>query len=210
MGCDAELGPLDVQITDHQTETTGSALDEIQALERLNSAALDQIDQTMFLLLSRTSKKVDTLLPLVLDYVVMMMQPLVDKIDTLHYSSRARVLKVAEDYAVRLLEPRYPRPAAELIARRIVNSYPEHGFVIDRDELSGEDFLGLVDFESTPPQVQSSIDEIEDFLGSQDGRGLLAVGSVVSVDDIDAESKKSEIEVVDAGVVASTEEVADG
>lgn len=159
LGHDAELGPIDAQVWDGDREEYSSALDEVQALERLNSIALDQIDQAMFLLLGRTGKKIDALLPHVLHFVAEMMQPLLNKIDTVHYTQRSRVLKVAEDYAVRLLSPRHSEDDAKDIARRLVNNYPEHGFAIDREELEGMMLVG------TPsPAAQACIDDLEEFL----------------------------------------------
>jgi len=172
MGSDAELGPLDVQLLDPDREEWGSALDEIQALERLNVAALEQLDQVMQHLLIRTGKKVDSLLPQVTHFTAEMMRPLLEKIDTVHYNQQARMLKVAEDYAVRLLAPYYPEERATEIARRLVNSYSEHGFVIDRDEASEILDLG----EATDEQAKA-IDELEDILTR---RPLTALGRVVT------------------------------
>jgi len=159
MGSDGQLGPLDAQLLDPEREEIASALDEVQALERLHSAALDQADQSMQLLLARTGKKIETLLPLVLSFVSDMMNPLLDKIDTVHYTQQSRVLKVAEDYAVRLLEPKYSRSQAEGIARRLVNAYSEHEFVIDRDE--AQEFLDLAELTETKRQA---IDRLESYL----------------------------------------------
>lgn len=46
----------------------------------------------------------------------------------------SRILKVAEEYAIRLLKPKYSDEKAKVIARHLVEKYPEHGFIIDRDE----------------------------------------------------------------------------
>src|SRR5262249_37018746 len=81
LGRDAEVGTLDAEVWDTDREEFSSALEEVQAPERLNSIALDQIDQAMFLLLGRTGKKIETLLPPVLHFVAEMMRPLLDKID---------------------------------------------------------------------------------------------------------------------------------
>jgi len=139
MGPDASLGPLDAQIMDTETETFGSVLNEVQALERLRAYALESVDETMQLMLSRTGKRVETLLPQVLRFVSDSMQPLLTKIDVVHYNERARILKVGEEYAVRLLRRLHPEvPGRPDVARRIastlVESYPEHGFWIDREE----------------------------------------------------------------------------
>lgn len=135
MGTDAEVGPLDAQLWDQEREERSSALDEIQALERLHTAGLEQLDQTMALLMAGAQKRTEILLPIACKFVSDTMAPLLEKIDTVHYAKQSRVLKVAEDYAVRLLEPTHGQRAARHIADRLVNGYSEHGFVIDRQEM---------------------------------------------------------------------------
>ena len=133
MGDDAELGPLDAQQWDNEREEHASALDEIQALERLHQAALEQLDQTMMLMMAGAQKRTEVMLPIACRFVSDMMTPLLEKIDTVHYAKQSRVLKVAEDYARRLLFPTYGSNAVT-IANHLVNGYPEHSFVIDREE----------------------------------------------------------------------------
>jgi hypothetical protein len=139
LGVHAELGPLDAQYLDIDREEWCSALDEVQALERLHAFALEAVDRSMMLMGLRTRKKTETLLPHVLPFVTGMMKPLLEKIDTVHYSQMSRVLKVAEEYAARLLRPIHG-DAAPNLARKLVESYPEHGFVIDAQEAKA---LGL-------------------------------------------------------------------
>lgn len=129
----AELGPLDTQVFDADREGFGSALDEVQALERLNAFALKAVDEGMMLFANRTGKSVEKLLPQVLHFVSEMVRPLFEKIDTVHYTQMSRVLKVGEEYAIRLMESTYPSKK-EMIARQLVNGYPEHRFFIDRRE----------------------------------------------------------------------------
>jgi hypothetical protein len=131
---DAELGPLDAQYYDHEREERLSALDGVQALARLHADALRAVDQTVWLLRDRTRKKTATLLPKAMDFVGLMMRPLLEKIDTVHFSQMQRMLKEAEDYAIRLLQPRHSEDDAKSIARHLVENYSEHGFMIDRDE----------------------------------------------------------------------------
>jgi hypothetical protein len=134
LGAHAELGPLDAQLLDPEREDYSSTLDEVQALQRLHARALETVDETMNMLLARTGKKVETLLPMVLRFVADLMEPLSQKIDTVHYTQMSRILKVAEEYAVRLLAPKYPLEEAKRIARHLVEAYPEHGFIIDATE----------------------------------------------------------------------------
>jgi hypothetical protein len=168
MGLDAQLGPLDAQLPDPEREEVASALNEVSALERLNSVALDQFDQAMVLLMARTGKKVETLVPLALNFSAQMMTPLLDKIDTVHYTQQSRRLKEAEDYAVRLLQPKYEASRAEQIARRLVNDYPDHSFIIDRDEVA--EFMDLPDISGA--QMEAIV-ALEDCLT---GSEVLAIG----------------------------------
>jgi hypothetical protein len=132
----AELGPLDVQIRDIEKEKYISGLEVAQAIERLNSEAMRAVDQQMLFWLGRTGKKVETLLPLATHFVAEMMQPLFDKIDTVYFTGVARNLKVAQDYAQRLLENRgLNARKAESIADKLTNAYSEHGYIIDCNEL---------------------------------------------------------------------------
>jgi len=154
MGLDAELGPLDAQLRDSEREDVMSALDEVHSLERLNAAALEVFDQTMHLLLPRTGKRVDSLLPLSLEYTASILKPLIENIDAVHYTRMSRVLRVAEQYAIRLLSAnhKYTDEDASRIAGRLVEKYSEHGFVIDTDEARD---IGLMVLDL--PQKLSSI-----------------------------------------------------
>ncbi len=185
MGPDASLGPLDAQIMDVEAETYSSVLNEVQALERLRAYSLESVDETMQLLLYRTGKRIETLLPHVLHFVAESMQPLLDKIDVVHYNERARILKVGEEYAVRLLRRHFPGTAhshlvgppgaldeARRIASALVENYPEHGFWIDREEAQA---LGLAVMPTTEKQ-----DAILDSLW-QGVQGVTAIGAFEEV-----------------------------
>ena len=159
----AELGPLDAQITDREKEERFSALEVVQAIERLNSEAMSAVDQQMLFWLRRSKKKMDTLLPLATHFVSEMMAPLFDKIDTVNYTGMARILKVAQDYAQRLLEKRgLPTAKAQKIADRLTNAYSEHEYVIDCDELKR---IGLDSAEEATGDLGKILEELV-FLGS--------------------------------------------
>lgn len=158
MGSCAEFGPLDVQLFTHEREEWGSALDEVQSLDRITEAAITQADQAMLFLLRRTGKKMETLLPYALDFAAKLQAPMVEKIDTIHYTQQSRVLKVAEDYAVRLMTPVAGPDRAKEVANRLVNAYPEHGFVIDKEEAAS---MLPIDVD---PVVETLLDEIGELL----------------------------------------------
>jgi hypothetical protein len=165
----AELGPLDAQFFETEREGIVSALDEVQSLERLHAFSLEAIDRTMMLLLGRTGKKIDTLLPPILRYVAEMTRPLFEKIDTVHYTQMSRALKVAEEYAIRLLGNRYPADKAGEIARQLVHGYPEHGFIIDIGEAKA---IGL-DVQAAAPELEAIMDRMRPYLGKISAIGYL-------------------------------------
>lgn len=131
---DAELGPLDAQVFDYDREERSSALDEVHALDRLLSFALQAVDIGVLLVKQRSGKKIRFILPEVQHLVTDMTRPLFEKIDTVHYTQMSRILKVAEEYAQRLLQPLYSEDKAKEIAGALVNQYPEHDFMIDHHE----------------------------------------------------------------------------
>ncbi len=156
---DAEIGPLDVQIYDQEREERGSALDEIQALEQLHQVALKQLLQNLTLMRVLTRRRYDVVMPHASKLASDMMTPLLDKIDTVHYAKQSRLLAVAEDYAVRLMTPRVPRQRAVQIAERLVKQYPEHGFVIDRDE-AGD----LLNISAHSDETEATLRQIEQYM----------------------------------------------
>ena len=165
-----ELGPLDVQVEDPDREEVGSALNEVSALERLNAVSLESIDKVMMFLLARTGKRIETLLPHITRFVAETMRPLYEKIDTVHYTQTSRVLKIAEEYAVRLLLPYRSGREAASIARHLIEHYPAHDYVIDREEAMAND-LPVV-----PPNADlaAAFDAMFPFLES----GLTAIGRI--------------------------------
>jgi hypothetical protein len=164
MGRDAELGPLDVQIYDPEREELGSALNAVQSLERLNAFSMTAVDQLMLLLIRRTGRKIDILLPKVLDYVVSFVKPLLEKIDAIDYTKKSRELKVAEQYAIRLMKARYAWPKANAVARSLVEKFPTHGFVIDRDESSSYEKIGENEEFGLGLSVKKDSPEVENIL----------------------------------------------
>ena len=92
------------------------------------------LDQSVHLLLARTQKKSVAVLPHALQYATTIIGPLVDKIDSIDLTRKSRELKVASDYATRVMRPYYPLSKSKDIASKLVERYSTHGFVIDRDE----------------------------------------------------------------------------
>lgn len=162
-GRDAEIGPLDVQVYDQEREERGSALDEIQALEQLHQVALAQLNQNLTMMRLITRRRYDVVMPHASKLASDMIRPLLDKIDTVHYAKQSRLLAVAEEYAIRLMTPRVPRQRAREIAERLVKRYPEHGFVIDRNE--ARDILNIREHSD---ETEATLRQIEQYMWDND------------------------------------------
>ena len=168
LGRDAELGPLDMQEFDPEREQMDSALNAVQALDRLNAFGLMAVDQTMQFLLRRIPKRTDVLLPHVLNHVAGLLKPMLEKIDAVEYVRKSRSLKVAEDYAARLMRTRYGIKKGRDIARRIIENYSDHGFVVDRDEVcadsDGSGFGLGIEATHAAPELQILLDALTPML----------------------------------------------
>lgn len=185
LGDYGELGPLDAQIIDPDREERKSALEEVQALERLHSFALESLDRSMVFGMIKSGKKIESLLPIMSRFVSDITRPLFESIDAVHYTQTSRVLKVAEDYAIRLLRNRYPDNEAERISRFLVENYPEHGFVIDIIEAKSID-------DGLAQSVSKELQDLFDIMYTQLGT-FTAVGSLEEIkDDGDHEKKLKE------------------
>lgn len=184
LGKEAEMGPLDIQVLDREQERFDSALNAVQALERVNAFGMVAVDQTMALLLRRMlQKRTDVLLPMVLEYVASTLRPLFEKVDTVDYARKSRQLKVVEEYAARLMRKQYGFARAKEIARHLVTNYPDHSFVIDRDELLSprtndpEESFGVgIKAEVASPPIQDAIDRLIPFLDD-----ITAIGRIEDV-----------------------------
>lgn len=187
LGRDSELGPLDLQVFDAHQEAYDSALNSVQALERLGAYALTAVDQTMQLLLRRVPKKTDVLVPMALDYVTKLLKPLLEKVDAVDYARKSRDLKVAEEYAARLMRSTHGFAKGREIARRLVQNYPAHGFVIDRDEIvsesTGDDSdnsFGLgIEATEAEQELQDILDEMLQYLDT-----LTVIGRLVEYPNV--------------------------
>lgn len=135
LGEDGELGPLDVQFFDYDTEERMvSALDTVQAVDQLEDSAIEVAIKMLHRLKDRTRKRYNLLFEESLHFASEITKPLFDKIDAVRYSRQSRLLREAQDYAERLLQPRFSRDDARVIASDLVTRYPTHEFVIDLEE----------------------------------------------------------------------------
>ena len=158
-----ELGPLDGQIYDHEREERISALDETQAVEALENAALETADTLLALLKGSTKKKTSSLLPDVLKFSANITQPLFEKVDAGRFSQMSRILRQGDEMAIRLLKRNYSHYEAKKIASQLVGGYTDHSFIIDRLECIRE--IGL-NIEIPTADIDAALDSVYPYLAS--------------------------------------------
>jgi hypothetical protein len=124
IGEHAELGPLDAQETDDEEGEQRSVLNSVQTLERLNAFAMKSLDEAMQLLLARTGLKMKTVLPYAIRLASNLVRPLMENIDVVRYTETSRILKVAEEYAIRLLQPKYNKDTAGKMGSSQIRDFP--------------------------------------------------------------------------------------
>ena len=186
LGEDAELGPLDAQFFDPDVEEASvSALDTVQAVEQLEDSAVEVAIKMLRYLSARTRKKYNLLIEHALHFSAQITQPLFNKIDAVRYSRQHRMLKEAQDYAERLLQPKFSEEEAKAIAKDLVRQYPTHDFLIDREEAakigtlydSDNEEIGKVGLQLAN-DVSPALNEVLDWFSHNIGR-TWAAGFVV-------------------------------
>lgn len=188
LGEDAELGPLDVQFRDFDVEETMvSALDTVQAVEQLEQSAMEAGVKMLRHLANVTKKTQNILLPHAMHFAAEITKPLFEKIDAVRYSRQHRQLREAQEYAERLLQPRFEPDEAKAIAKELVRNYPTHEFVIDRveaqkigvvfDETSGRDGpsdpVGLQVRQNVQPELEKLLDWLSTNISQLTGAGRM-------------------------------------
>lgn len=135
MGERAELGPLDVQITDPVEKglDSFSPINEFKSMEFLREYAIEMLDYYSIALVERAGMSVKEAFHEAMPAVANTMSPMYAKIDPSKIGSYRRSLAVAEEYAKRLLNSRRA-VNADALAEKLVWKYPSHDFIIDREE----------------------------------------------------------------------------
>ena len=144
----SELGPLDVQIPEHQegdVDTFKSALNGYKSLEQIQSHALENLDVATRLILSRTGNRMrlHDVIKLAIEFSGNTSGCLYDQVHPKTITEYARALDVGEQYGTRILN-RYmgwDKNKAISVVRHLVYDYPSHGFIIDKEELSELGFI---------------------------------------------------------------------
>jgi hypothetical protein len=135
MGELAELGPLDVQLSDpvETGEKSLSPLNEFKSMEFLADHAMEVLDLFSSVIQDRYGMSVRDSIEQMVPCVTAMMKPLYEAVNPLTMGEHRRDLAVGEQYAKRLLM-QTSNPHVEDIVHRLVWDYPSHDFAIDFEE----------------------------------------------------------------------------
>ncbi|MEW6251471.1 MAG: hypothetical protein AB1716_12545 [Planctomycetota bacterium] len=135
LGAHGELGPLDAQWYDPDREKHCSGLDEYLSVQAISKFAQATVHSMFEYCRNEYTKRFEVAFPPCAEFASRLSEPLLSKIDAVHWSDTSRTLQVARKYAERLLQKHYPRTATE-IARKLVEEYPDHEYCIDADEVN--------------------------------------------------------------------------
>lgn len=133
-----ELGPLDVQVAKDDDLFSGSSvLDLWQSLYAVQAHAFNIFEEFLMGILTSSGGRITTRTAseVAEKAAVGLLSPIVAQIDPIRLGGFARLRKMSREYCTRLMRNRNV-PSRDLpgIIDRFVESYPDHGFVIDCDE----------------------------------------------------------------------------
>jgi hypothetical protein len=133
VGDTGELGPLDVQLAKpDEMIPNSSGLDIFQALAVTTENALDTFESTMLNIIRRSGGSVSTktAAEIAREFATSLFAPIMAQVDPNRLGEAQRAINIARAYGDKLGLPNVKTNAVDTL----VNNYPSHGFVIDRDE----------------------------------------------------------------------------
>jgi hypothetical protein len=151
-----ELGPLDTQLT-KQDEILfmSSGLDILQAVSVVTTNAFDICFENMIELIKRSggSISVKTAAEIASSVTAGVFGPITGQIDPLRMGEAQRSMRIAREYGERL-KSKLLKPGA---LERLVQDYPSHGFVIDKEEAL-EYFRKVADLSADEMELGEALD----------------------------------------------------
>ena len=142
MGDYGELGPLDTQACGRMRAAfplERSTLERVSTLDVIEARAAVAVGKMLETLTAATCMRPEDACPMAVRFAVDLYRPLVEQVHPTTVGFTHRALTYASDYLERVLRRYRPALQAELrdaLVRCLVHGYPDHGFVIDREELT--------------------------------------------------------------------------
>lgn len=150
MAPEAELGPLDVQLPHPDLMREGesiSGLDQSDLLRFLGRQALDLALRSGIILRANTQLPTIKVMPEAMAFTAKLLAPVFEKLDPVAIHQAAQWLQITQHYAHRMIERRkvddefrLSKEQVDNLLRALIEAYPEHGCIIDRQEAAD---LGL-------------------------------------------------------------------
>lgn len=137
MTANAELGPLDIQLgKKDELWETDSGLTVLNAISELETKAYELFENGFVKLKVTSSGRITlkTATSLANELALGIITPIMSQIDPLHVGEVSRAMKIGKEYGERLSKVSQNLKPGTLDS--LINSYPSHGFVIDRKEAS--------------------------------------------------------------------------
>ncbi len=149
----SELGPLDKPMIHPDNETARiSALDIVKSIDGMLDTAEEREKELAKELNSELGIPMQKSLSLASDSISKLISPMLCKEDVKIYNQAKRLLAIAENYGKEFLigfmlgyikNKKTRERVADMIVRRLVWLYPDHGFAIRRSEL--KDWFFIID-----------------------------------------------------------------
>lgn len=133
-----ELGPLDVQLTkSDEIIGTKSGLDTLQTLFIMRNEAFSAFEKYMVDLIRKSTGTISTKTAsdVATQLVIGLFQPVIQRIDPHRLSEVERMMKIAMEYGKRLGMPNLKQDEESQLDH-LIQGYPSHRFIIDKEEAS--------------------------------------------------------------------------
>lgn len=133
-----EIGPLDVQVgKKDELWETDSGLTVLSAIKALEEKSFDLFESCFLNLKSRSGGRITlkTATEMASKLAIGTIAPIVAQIDPMHVGEVTRAMNIGLEYGGRLIKgSKNSKDSDSETIQKLTNSYPSHGFVIDREE----------------------------------------------------------------------------
>ena len=134
-----ELGPLDTQLSrPDEVMQRASGLEVFSTLQYLTDHAFSCFEQNMLAIIRRSGQTVSTRLAseIASKLATGLMKPRTAQLDPYRIGIAQRGLEVTKVYGRQIANTKNLKSDADTVVQHLVNDYPTHAFVIDREEAS--------------------------------------------------------------------------
>jgi len=166
------LGPLDAQFSDKQHAdfpVDRSRLEVFSALDQLKKHAIETFDELVRSVAENSGMRGEDVFRIGTEFAARICQPLYAQVAPQTVGQSLRAIDMTVAYVERVLRRYRPDLYAQngpAIIDRLVRGYPDHGFVIDREEL---DKIGIPARAPTAAEAPA-LDRLANALGAMSGK----------------------------------------